>query len=130
MNIAFACVHNSCRSQMAEFLAKKFNKNKNNNFYSFGSDTSRGINKKAVEYIKELYNEDISNYKSKLISDIPKPDILISMGCNVVCPYGYKAYDFDWKIQDPSDFEKKDFIAVIKEIENKVLNLLKYLENK
>lgn len=130
MNIVFACVHNSCRSQVAEFIAKKFNKNKEFNFYSFGSDTTRTINQKAVQYIKDIYNEDISFYKPKLINDIPKPDVLISMGCNVQCPFGYKEYDYNLNVIDPSDFDEIEFKKVIKEIETKIINLLNELNNK
>lgn len=85
--VAFICVHNSCRSQMAEALGKLYG---NNIFesYSAGTETKPQINQDAVRIIKDLYNIDMNEtQKSKLLSDIPEVDILVTMGCNVKCPF-------------------------------------------
>ena len=39
---------------------------------------------------------------SKLISSIPEPDISISMGCDVGCPFICRAFDDNWKLEDPT----------------------------
>lgn len=85
--VAFICVHNSCRSQMAEALGKLYG---NNVFesYSAGTETKPQINQDAVRIIKDLYNIDMNEtQKSKLLSDIPEADIVVTMGCNVQCPF-------------------------------------------
>ena len=87
LKIAFVCIHNSCRSQIAEALGKKFMSNKYD-FYSCGTELKPQINQDAVRLIKELYQIDMEKEQySKLIQDIPEVDIVISMGCNVKCPY-------------------------------------------
>ena len=78
--------------------------------------------------MKKLYGIDMEQTQySKLISDIPKPDIAISMGCNVRCPFIGRAFDDDWGLEDPTGKSDDDFIKVIKEIESKILPLKKDL---
>ena len=85
--VAFVCVHNSCRSQIAEALGKHFAGDKYD-FYSAGTETKPAINQDAVRLVKEIYGIDMEKTQySKLISDIPSVDIVITMGCNVQCPY-------------------------------------------
>lgn len=85
--VAFICVHNSCRSQMAEALGRFYGSEIFESF-SAGTEIKPMINQDAVRIIKNLYNIDMNlTQKSKLLSDIPKADIVIKMGCNVVCPY-------------------------------------------
>ena len=81
--IAFICVHNSCRSKIAEALGKKYLSDKFECF-SAGSETKPQINQEAVRIMKDMYDIDMEQSQySKLLSDIPSPDIAISMGCNV-----------------------------------------------
>lgn len=85
--VAFICVHNSCRSQIAEALGKHLRGNEFA-FYSAGTETKPQINQDAVRLMKELYGIDMEKKQySKLISSIPEPDISISMGCDVGCPF-------------------------------------------
>ena len=129
--VAFICVHNSCRSQIAEALCKHL---ASDVFYSFsaGTETKPQINQDAVRIMKELYNIDMEETQySKLINDIPNPDIAISMGCNVTCPFIGRAFDDNWGLEDPTGKSDEEFMIIIKEIENKILQLkekkLKYL---
>ena len=81
--VAFICVHNSCRSQVAEALGKHFASDVFES-YSAGTETKPQINQDAVRIMKEMYGIDMEKEQhSKLIADIPEPDIAISMGCNV-----------------------------------------------
>lgn len=119
--VAFICVHNSCRSQIAEALGKKYLWN---SFacYSAGTETKPQINQDAVRIMKELYDIDMEQTQySKLITDIPNPDIAISMGCNVSCPFIGRAFDDNWGLEDPTGKSDEEFIKVIKEIEKKIL---------
>ena len=121
--IAFLCVHNSCRSQMAEALGKLFLGDKYD-FYSAGSETKPRINQDAVRIIRELYGVDMEQTQySKLYTDIPEPDIVISMGCDVGCPYIGREFDQNWNLPDPTGMEDAFFLDVIKRIEAYVMML-------
>lgn len=121
--VAFICVHNSCRSQIAEALGKYLASDVFE-IYSAGTETKPQINQDAVRIMKELYGIDMEQTQySKLISDIPEPDIAISMGCNVECPYIGRAFDDNWGLEDPTGKTDEDFKLIIAEIENKILRL-------
>ena len=123
LKVAFICVHNSCRSQIAEALGKKLAFDVFES-YSAGSEKKMQINQDAVGIMKKLYGIDMEKTQySKLVCDIPTPDILISMGCNVGCPYIGMPFDDDWGLDDPTGKSEEEYIKVIKEIEGKVLAL-------
>lgn len=127
--VAFICVHNSCRSQMAEALGKIYGSEVFES-YSAGTETKPQINQDAVRIIKDLYNIDMNEtQKSKLLSDIPKVDIVIKMGCNVVCPYVPGDYIEDWGLEDPTGKSDDEFIKTANMIEKKVKDLIKRIEN-
>lgn len=123
LKVAFICVHNSCRSQIAEVLGKKLAFDVFES-YSAGSEKKMQINQDAVGIMKKLYGIDMEKTQySKLVCDIPTPDILISMGCNVECPYIGMPFDDDWGLDDPTGKSEEEYIKVIKEIEGKVVAL-------
>ena len=121
--IAFICVHNSCRSQIAEALGKYYASDVFES-YSAGTETKPQINQDAVRIMKELYGIDMEESQySKLISDIPEPDIAISMGCNVGCPFIGRAFDDNWGLEDPTGKSDDEFREVIQQIEEKTKQL-------
>ena len=123
--IAFICVHNSCRSQIAEALGRKLASDVFES-YSAGTETKPHINQDAVRLMKGLYGVDMEEMQySKLISDIPKPDIAVSMGCNVGCPFIGRNFDDNWELEDPTGKSDEEFIKVIKEIERRIFQLAK-----
>nr|WP_297278939.1 arsenate reductase ArsC [uncultured Butyricicoccus sp.] len=123
--VAFICVHNSCRSQIAEALTRHFAADVLES-YSAGTETKPRINPDAVRLVKQLYGIDMEQTQySKLISDIPQPDIVISMGCEVGCPYIGREFDDNWGLDDPTGKEDAAFLQVIQQIEAKVLELAK-----
>ena len=122
--VAFICVHNSCRSQVAEALGKHFASDVFES-YSAGTETKPQINHDAVRIMKEMYGIDMEKEQySKLISDIPEPDIAISMGCNVGCPFIGRPFDDNWGLDDPTGKSDEDFIKVINQIELKIKNMI------
>ena len=128
--MAFVCVHNSCRSQVAEALGKHLAADVFES-YSAGTETKSQINQDAVRLMKEIYGIDMEETQySKLITDIPKPDVSISMGCNVGCPYVGRSFDDNWGLEDPTGKSDEEFIIVIKEIEKRILQLKSELDNK
>lgn len=125
--VAFICVHNSCRSQIAEALGKHLASDVFE-CYSAGTETKPQINQDAVRLMKELYGIDMEETQySKLISDIPEPEIAISMGCNVRCPFIDRLFDDNWGLDDPTGKSDDDFKEIIKLIEEKVMQLKKKL---
>ncbi len=126
--VAFICVHNSCRSQIAEALGKHLASDVFES-YSAGTETKPQINRDAVRIMKELYGIDMElTQRSKLLSDIPPVDIVITMGCNVQCPYLPCEQREDWGLEDPSGKEDSAFHKTIRIIEQKVLKLKSALE--
>lgn len=118
--IAFVCVHNSCRSQIAEALGKKYFGDKYE-FYSCGTVLKDKINPDAVRLMKEIYHIDMEKtQRPKLVSDIPKVDVVISMGCGAVCPYIGKDFDADWGLEDPTGKDDAAFKKIMAQIENYV----------
>lgn len=126
--VAFICVHNSCRSQIAEALGRHLAEDVFES-YSAGTETKSQINQDAVRLMKELYNIDMEadGQYSKMISDIPEPDIAISMGCNVGCPFIGRPFDDNWGLEDPTGQSDEDFQSVIAAIEKKIRDLIKQL---
>ena len=121
--VAFICVHNSCRSQIAEALGKHF-RGGEFEFYSAGTVTKPQINKDAVRLVKQLYGIDMEQTQfSKTFDKIPAPDIAISMGCDVGCPFIGRAFDDNWGLPDPTGKSDDEFIEVIRAIEERILAL-------
>ncbi len=130
VKVAFVCVHNSCRSQIAEALGKKLGSDVLE-CYSAGTETKPQINQDAVRMMKEMHNIDMEETQtSKLLSDIPQVDVVITMGCNVNCPFLPCKFREDWGLDDPSGKSDDEFIKTITTIEEKILNLKKRIENK
>lgn len=122
--VAFICVHNSCRSQIAEALGKYLAADAFES-YSAGTERKPQINQDAVRIMKELYGIDMeaNGQHSKLIEEIPEMDIAISMGCNVTCQYIGRGFDDNWGLDDPTGKEDAEFVKTIKEIERRILEL-------
>lgn len=126
---AFVCVHNSCRSQIAEALGKLLAADSFDS-YSAGTLTKPQINGDAVRLMKKLYGVDMEQtQRSKLLSEIPTVDIVITMGCNVSCPSLPCRYREDWGLEDPTGKGDECFSEVISSIEKKVLGLKRRVDN-
>lgn len=129
VHVAFVCVHNSCRSQMAEALGKRL---ASDVFCSFSAGTERKprINQDAVRLMKQQYHIDMEQDQySKTLDQLPPVDIVITMGCNVQCPYLPCVYREDWGLEDPSGKEDAAFLLTMAKIEEKILDLRKRIGN-
>lgn len=126
--VAFVCVHNSCRSQIAEALGKYLASDVFES-YSAGTETVPKINQEAVRLMKQLYNIDMEQTQySKRLNELPAVDIVITMGCNVNCPYLPCKYREDWGLDDPTGKDEKTFRETISIIEQKILKLKSSIE--
>ena len=121
--VAFICVHNSCRSQIAEALGRKLASDAFES-YSAGTETKPRINQDAVRLMKTIHGIDMeATQYSKLLSDIPPVDVVITMGCNVQCPFLPCSHREDWGLEDPTGKDDEAFVATIRAIEEKIIDL-------
>ena len=128
--VAFVCMHNSCRSQIAEALGKKLASDVFES-YSAGTELKDRINPDAVRLMKKLYGIDMEQTQyNKLITDIPNPDVVIFMGCNVSCPNVPGKYAENWGLEDPSGQSDEVFEETIRKIEENIKQLRQKLSNK
>lgn len=127
VKLAFICVHNSCRSQIAEALGRHLAGGVME-CYSAGTETKPEINQDAVRLMKQLYDIDMEAAQySKLLSEIPPVDIVVSMGCNVECPFLPCKRREDWGLNDPTGKSDQEFIKTIRLIESRIKGLEKEL---
>ncbi len=120
VQVAFVCVHNSCRSQMAEAIARHLAPDVIEPF-SAGTDIGDSINPDAVATIRDLYGIDMSTaQRPKTILELPAIDIVVTMGCGVSCPSLAAPRRMDWNLEDPSGKTSEEFIACARTIEEKV----------
>lgn len=125
--VAFVCVHNSCRSQIAEALGKKLASDVFES-YSAGTELKDHINQDAVRMMKKLHGIDMEQTQyNKLVTDIPEPDVVIFMGCNVSCPNVPSQYAENWGLDDPSGQSDEVFEETIRKIEENINCLKKKL---
>src|SRR5690554_1489008 len=118
--VAFICVHNSCRSQIAEALGKHVAGDVFAS-YSAGTEVKERINVDAVRLMKQLYGIDLEQtQRPKLLAVIPPVDIVVTMGCNVDCPYLPCKHREDWGLPDPTGKSDEEFKKVIATIETKI----------
>ena len=121
--VAFICVHNSCRSQMAEALGRKLASDVFES-YSAGTETKPRINRDAVRLMKQVHGVDMEETQhSKLLSELPEIDIVVTMGCNVQCPMLPCSHREDWGLDDTSGKPDEAFLETMDRIEEKVLDL-------
>lgn len=121
--VAFICVHNSCRSQIAEALGRKLASDVFES-YSAGTETKPQINQDAVRLMKQVHGIDMEETQySKLLPDIPEVDVVITMGCNVQCPVIPCSHREDWGLDDPTGKSDEVFLETIRQIEQKILQL-------
>lgn len=127
--VAFICVHNSCRSQIAEALGKHFAGDVFES-YSGGTEVKDKINQDAVRIMKQRYNIDMEKTQySKLLTELPDVDIVVTMGCNVACPYMPCEEKMDWGLEDPTGKSDEEFHKVIDTIENRIKELATRLKS-
>lgn len=125
--VAFVCVHNSCRSQMAEAWAKHLGSHVLE-VYSAGTEEYPEVKPLAV---KAMENAGVSmeGHYPKLLDEIPaEVDYLITMGCNVECPHIPSKHREDWGLEDPSGGPLEDYEKTRDLIREKVEKLISEVE--
>lgn len=127
--IAFVCVHNSCRSQMAEALGKAIAAD---TFISCsaGTEIRNQINPDALRLMKQKYKIDMERTQHpKLLDEVLPVDIVITMGCNVQCPRIPCCFQEDWGLEDPSGKSDEVFLETMAQIERNIKQLRKRIQD-
>ena len=93
--------------------------------YSAGTETKPQINPDALRLMKQVHHIDMEaeGQHSKLLPDIPEVDVVVTMGCNVQCPFLPCQWREDWGLDDPTGKPEEAFLETIRRIEEKVLDL-------
>ncbi|MEO0021735.1 MAG: arsenate reductase ArsC [candidate division WOR-3 bacterium] len=127
--ILFACVGNSCRSQMAEAFCRELGKDVK--CASAGSSPEKEVSLEAIAVMQEV-GIDISEAKPKGFADLPdlKFDYLVTMGCEVACPFLPGVKRIEWQIPDPKGRGIEEYRRVREMIKQQVIELLSRLERK
>ncbi|MEG0528541.1 MAG: arsenate reductase ArsC [Longicatena sp.] len=128
LKVGFICVHNSCRSQMAEAIGKLM-ANETFESYSAGTKIKPQINQDANRIMKQVYRIDMeATQHSKLLTDIPQMDVIVTMGCNVECPVLPCIHQEDWGLADPSGKVDEAYLEIIQQIQTNILDLKNRIE--
>ena len=122
--VAFVCVHNSCRSQIAQALGRHLAADVFES-YSAGTELKDRITPDAVRLMKKLYHIDMEaeGQRSKLLSELPPVDGVVTMGCNVQCPALPCTWRENWGLDDPTGQPDAVFEETIRRIEANILHL-------
>ena len=122
--VAFICVHNSYRSQIAEALGRHLAADVFES-YSAGTELKDRINPDAVRLMKEKYHIDMEaeGQRSKLLNELPPVDVVVTMGCNVQCPFLPCKWREDWGLDDPSGQPDEAFLETMRRIEAQIWKL-------
>lgn len=129
IKVAFICVHNSCRSQIAEALGRKLAADVFES-YSAGTETKPHINPDAVRLVKQVHSIDMEQTQySKLLDELPPVDVVVTMGCNVQCLFLPCSWREDWGLDDPTGKPDEAFLETIRLIEQRILDLKRRLQS-
>ena len=127
--VAFVCVHNACRSQMAGAIARIRAGDVFDSF-SAGTETKPAIDPTAVRLVREQYGVDMTETQySKTLDALPEVDVVVTMGCNVQCPSLPCRRREDWGLDDPTGKEDSVYLAVMETIRQRVLELRRELRD-
>lgn len=121
--ILFVCVENSCRSQLAEALAK-FHGHGKFEIYSAGSHPSGRIHPVTVQILAEK-GISLAGQFSKGLNDLPvyEWDVVVTMGCGDHCPSIRAQKKLDWNIPNPGSQDLNFFRKIRDDIEMKIKKL-------
>ena len=129
LNVLFVCVGNSCRSQMAEALAMHLGEGRVK-AWSAGSSPLGRIVPETFDVLEEK-GISLDGHSSKSLRDVPvgEMDVVVGMGCEVVCPVpaGFKGRVIEWNIPDPYGCGLESFRGVRDLIERQVRALVEDL---
>ncbi|ERT57794.1 MULTISPECIES: low molecular weight phosphatase family protein [Megasphaera] len=129
--IAFICIRNSCRSQIAEAFGHTLAGDVFTSC-SAGTEIATELDRGAVRIMKNVYGIDMAaaGQKNKTLDQLPPLDGLITMGCGVQCPVHPAKWKRNWDLVDPVGKSDALYLAVIQEIKERVMALKMEMERR
>jgi len=123
-SLLFVCVANSCRSQMAEAIAKSLAADRWE-VWSAGSSPSGRVHPVAIQAMQEL-GLDLSGHRSKGLDAIPvrQWDYVVTMGCGDTCPAVPARHRIEWDIPDPIGLPMEEVRRIRDDVVRRVDELL------
>lgn len=112
LRVLFVCVENSCRSQLAEALARLLFADRIE-AHSAGSRPAGNVHPKVMLSMRSM-GYDMARHRSKTLDEVPQQDWdwLITMGCGDACPDVRARQRADWQIPDPRQLPLEEFERV------------------
>ncbi len=120
--VAFVCIHNSCRSQIAEAIARDIAADAFR-AYSAGTNPGKTVNEDAARVLSEQRGIRMTSQAPKHLGALPPIDIVITMGCGAQCPAVPARHREDWGLEDPTGKGDEAFRRTIRNIEERIRNL-------
>ena len=127
--IAFVCVQNAGRSQMATAFAERERDRRDADrveILSGGTDPADAVHEEVVAAMDEV-GIDLRDRTPREIApdDLRDCDYVVTMGCSAegVCPAAWNGENRDWGLTDPHGKEMETVRDVRDEIESRVENL-------
>ncbi len=129
IRVAFVCVENANRSQMAEAFARLWSREHDVAVDSFSAGSKGGgqVNPKAVAAMQRLgYDMQAEGHQSVHVDTLTgtKLDAAVTMGCGDACPNLSAERRLDWEIPDPKHLDEPQFDEVRDLIKAKVFALM------
>jgi len=124
MRVVFLCEENACRSQLAEALAKRMFTDVGTEFASAGTHPAPEVDHRVLKVLQE---EGINwQGRPKSLDQIGKPDIVVTMGCDVVCPYIPGVKTIEWDLPNPRGKPIEKYRQLKRIIKDRLLELREF----
>lgn len=122
LRVAFLCPHNSCRSQVAEALAREI---ASDTFeaYSAGSEPSYTVDDRTAWMLLEYCSYDITEKYPRHVSELPEVDIVINMSSDDEFSDVPCTYSESWVLDSPKGQEDNAYRRMIEDIRSRICDL-------
>jgi len=135
VTLAFVCVQNAGRSQMAHAFAERELAERpledDVELVTGGTNPADHVHPEVVEAMRAV-GFDLSSRTPRTVTfeEIQRSDLVITMGCSAdaVCPAGWAGENRDWDLADPDGRSAAEVARIRDEIEARVAALLDELE--
>ena len=135
--VAFVCVQNAGRSQMATAFAERERERRGLDdrieIVTGGTDPAEEVHGIVVEAMNER-GIDLSDRRPREVTpaELESCEYVITMGCSAadVCPATWSGENRDWGLEDPDGRPIEEVREIRAEIETRVGNLFDELEDR
>jgi arsenate reductase (thioredoxin) len=126
--VLFVCLHNAGRSQMSQALFERAADGRHTAL-SAGTTPAEHVHPEVVEVVCDL-GIDLSGRRPQLLTRelAEQADLIVTMGCEDVCPYIPGKRYLDWDLPDPKGRPISEVRATRDEIARRVNSLIEELD--